>query len=84
MTQFSKSMPLNDNGRVVVPKEVREAMGVKPGDEIIFQVDGDEVRLTSRAALVKRLRGIFKANDNRDHTAELLEERRQEAARKWS
>ena len=83
MTQFSKSMPLNNNGRVVVPKEVREIIGVKPGDEIIFQVDGDQVQITSRAALVRRLRGIFKTDDGRDHTEEFLEERRQEAAQKW-
>jgi AbrB family looped-hinge helix DNA binding protein len=84
MAQFSKAMPINENGRVVIPKEVRDAIGVRPGDDIIFQVDGDQVRLTTRSALVKRLKGIFKPDDDRDHTEAFLEDRRAEADRKWS
>lgn len=84
MTNFSRSMPINDNGRVVIPKEVREVIGVQPGDEIIFQVSGETVQITTRAALAKRLRGVFKTGDGRDHTSEFLKERRAEAAGKWS
>ena len=83
MLNFSKSMPINDNGRVVIPKEVREVIGVQPGDEIIFQVSGDTVQITTRTALTKRLRGVFKTSDGRDHTAEFLEQRHAEAAQKW-
>jgi AbrB family looped-hinge helix DNA binding protein len=77
-------MPINDNGRVVIPKEIREIIGVQPGDEIIFQVSGETVQITTRAMLAKRLRGVFKTGDERDHTAEFLEERRAEADQKWS
>ena len=77
-------MPINDNGRVVIPKEIREIIGVQPGDEIIFQVSGETVQITTRAALAKRLRGVFKTSDGRDNTAEFLEERRAEASQKWS
>ena len=77
-------MPINDNGRVVIPKEIREIIGVQPGDEIIFQVSGETVQITTRAALAKRLRGVFKTGDGRDNTAEFLEERRAEASQKWS
>ena len=84
MVQFSKSMPINNNGRVVIPKEVREVIGVQPGDEIIFQVSGDTVQITTRAVLARRLRGVFKTGDGRDHTEEFLEQRRNEAADKWS
>ena len=77
-------MPINDNGRVVIPKEIREIIGVQHGDEIIFQVSGETVQITTRAVLAKRLRGVFKTGDGRDHTAEFLEQRRAEAAGKWS
>ncbi len=77
-------MPINDNGRVVIPKEVREIIGVQPGDEIIFQVSGETVQITTRAALAKRMRGVFKTGEGRDHTSEFLEQRRAEAADKWS
>ncbi len=32
-------------GRVVVPAEVRAALGVAPGDTLFFLVEGDRVRL---------------------------------------
>jgi AbrB family transcriptional regulator, stage V sporulation protein T len=82
MATFSQKMQMNDNGRVVIPKEIREVIGAKSGDEIIFLVQDDEVTITTRAKLVKRLHGIFARNDGLDLTEELLEDRRREAAAK--
>jgi AbrB family looped-hinge helix DNA binding protein len=84
MDYFSKTTQINDNGRVVIPKEVRDLLKVKAGDDVIFTVRGGEVRLTTRANLVKDLSGIFARDDGRDLTQELLDERRAEAAKKWS
>jgi bifunctional DNA-binding transcriptional regulator/antitoxin component of YhaV-PrlF toxin-antitoxin module len=83
MTSFSTSVMVNDGGEIVLPREIIEAMGLNVGDELIFQVTAEEVRLTTRAELVKRLRGVFQAT-GRDLTQELLEERHEEALRKWS
>jgi AbrB family looped-hinge helix DNA binding protein len=82
MERFSKTMELGDNGRVVIPKEVRRTLGVEKGDEVMFIVEDGEVRLTTRAALVKKLSGSFVADDQRNLTRELLEERRKEAERR--
>jgi AbrB family looped-hinge helix DNA binding protein len=75
-------MQIGDNGRVVIPKDVREVIGADVGTEVIFQVDDGRVTLTTRAQLARELRGIFKRNDGRDLTAELLEDRRKEVAAK--
>lgn len=83
MLSFTKSMPMNDNGRVVIPKEVRDVIGVQSGDEIFFIFNGETVEITTRKILVNRLCGIFKTDDGRDWTEELLQERREEASRKW-
>jgi AbrB family looped-hinge helix DNA binding protein len=82
MERFSKTMELGENGRVVIPKEVRQTLGLQTGDKVTFIVEGGEVKLTTRAALVKKLSGSFATNDGRNLTRELLDERREEAERK--
>lgn len=82
MERFSKTMEVGENGRVVIPKEVRQTLGVEKGDEVMFIVENDEVKLTTRTALVRKLSGSFATDDKRNLTQELLEERREEAGRK--
>ena len=45
-------------GQVVIPKDLRERLGIEPGDTVTFWLDGDHVavRPTNRAA---PLRGRF-------------------------
>ncbi len=35
---------VDEKGRVTVPKEVREALGVRPGDTMFWEIVGSEVR----------------------------------------
>lgn len=43
-------------GQVVIPKEIRDALGIKPGQEVVFERRGDGVVLRSapRAPLFAR------------------------------
>jgi AbrB family looped-hinge helix DNA binding protein len=82
MERFSKAMEIGDNGRVVLPKEVRTKLAVGKGDKVLFIIEDDEIKVTTRAALVKKLRGIFARDDGRNLSEELLEDRRKEAKRK--
>lgn len=36
---------VTSKGQVTVPKAVREALGLKEGDEVVFRVDGDRAVL---------------------------------------
>ena len=36
---------LSSKSQVTLPKEVREALGAKPGDTIVYEVEGAVVRL---------------------------------------
>jgi RecB family endonuclease NucS len=58
------------------PTETAESKG-----QVMF--DDEYVALLTYQSLAKQLRGILKADDARDLTSELLEERRLEAKRKW-
>jgi len=31
--------------QVVIPKEVRKKLGIKEGDRVVFEIEGDEVRI---------------------------------------
>jgi AbrB family looped-hinge helix DNA binding protein len=71
-------------GQVVIPKAIRDEIGIKPGDEVTFEPDGKEVRVRrvaddpgARARDIKALRGIW-ADTPGGGTDALLEERRRE------
>lgn len=48
------------NGQVVIPKALREAMNLEPGDQVTFSRDGNAIRVervASPDALMGRLAG---------------------------
>ena len=73
---------LGQGGRIVLPAEFREALGVKTGDELILSLKDDEVRVYTRRAAIKRAQGMLKhIAPGRSLADELIQERRAEAAK---
>ncbi len=67
---------------MVLPAEVREALGVQAGDDLIVTVDpAGGARVTSRAEVARRCFGMLSVPPGRDLVAELIAERRAEADR---
>jgi AbrB family looped-hinge helix DNA binding protein len=71
-------------GQVVIPKAIRDQIGIEPGDEVTFEPDGQEVRVrrvgddpVSRSREVEALRGAW-ADSAGGGTEDLLKERRKE------
>ena len=71
-------------GQVVIPKAIREEIGIEPGDEVAFEADGLDVRIRraadeprARALEIEALRGIW-ADTPGGGTDALMEERRRE------
>lgn len=46
---------LGEGGRFVIPAAMREAMGVKPGEELICHVEDGELRVRSYADNLRRI-----------------------------
>ena len=74
---------LNKQGRIVIPAERRAAAGLKPGDELLVDVVGEgELRLRTRQQALREAQAIVaRYGSGRDLVAELIAERRAEAAR---
>jgi antitoxin PrlF len=67
-------------GQVVIPKAIREQIGIRPGDEVSFETSGDEVRIRRSADAttnrIKALRGTW-AGDGVGTDALVAERRRE-------
>lgn len=66
-------------GQVVVPKRIRDRLGIKPGDEVIVEEGDGEVRIR-RVEPPESLRGVLKESGF-DSLRFLEEEHRREIAR---
>jgi len=42
-------------GRIVIPAAYRKALGIKPGDDVVLQLESEEIRLYSRKQALRRL-----------------------------
>jgi len=53
-------MRVTQKGQVTIPQDVREALGIRAGSDVRFELDGDGARLLPNddaAAEVRRMRG---------------------------
>ncbi len=78
-------MKMSEGGRVVIPAEIRRALGLKDGDEVLFELREGEAVITSRRAAIRRAQRIFQQwiprEEGRSLVDELIAERRAEAER---
>ncbi len=70
------------NGRMVLPKPVRDALGMVDGGTVLLSVEGDEVKLTSIRQSIKRAQDLYRQYAATDMSVDdFLKERRAEALR---
>ena len=73
-------------GRIVVPAELRSQLGFGEGDRLIARIEDGELRISTIRANLERARRIVQryVPADRDLVAELIAERRADAAREES
>lgn len=76
-------MKMSDAGRVVMPAEIRQALGLKEGDAVLWSLVDGEARVTSRAQRIRQAQALVRRHVPAGVSLadELIAERRQEAAR---
>jgi AbrB family looped-hinge helix DNA binding protein len=72
---------IDSGGRVVLPAAFRRRLGLEPGDAIVMELRGDEVRLRSSSLALRRLQDRLASRERTGGTLvseELLADRRSE------
>jgi AbrB family looped-hinge helix DNA binding protein len=73
---------VNQNGRVVIPASFRKRLGIRTGDEVVLEMEGDELRILSLKRNLERAQRLVRKHvkPGTSLVDELIAERR-EAAR---
>src|SRR5919106_2210572 len=77
------SVKVSASGRLHLPSEVREALGLKGAGHVVITVEDGQATLTTMAANLARIRALARpyAPQGRLASEELIAERREEARR---
>jgi len=72
---------INENGRIVIPAEIRQKMGLETGDTLFLSIEGQTLRIESQQARIRRIQESLSRliPPNRVLSDELIGERREEA-----
>ena len=77
------STRLMPGGQVTIPRTFTKALGIQEGDNVVLRLEGDELRLYSRATAIKRMQKLVARHvpPGVKLADELIAERRREARR---
>ena len=72
---------LSENGRVLIPVEIRKSLKLKAGDRLVMSVTDGEIRLVPQSEAIKRAQDKIAqyVDPSRSLSDELIQERREEA-----
>jgi AbrB family looped-hinge helix DNA binding protein len=78
MTQVKTK--IDEGGRIVIPAEYRQALGLQVGDEVILRLEGRELRIFTLNQAIKRAQELVSRSipQERSLADELIAERRRE------
>ena len=74
---------IGEGGRIVIPAEYRKVLDLKPGDDVVLSMEDGSVRVSTIQQAIKHAQALVRrfVPEGRDLVEELMQERREEAAR---
>ncbi len=51
---------VTSKGQVTIPKYLRDRLGIIPGEQVIFSLEDDEIRIARSVSIVERTAGALK------------------------
>ncbi len=72
---MQKYLTLSAKGQVTLPKELRDAMGLKAGDELVYTLVGDNFLVTPKSIDFNDLAGFLGAPPNGPATLDEIGEK---------
>jgi len=61
---------VSENGRLVLPRSVRKALGMDGGGVLVLSVEGDAVTLTSMRQSISKAQALYRAHVIEDLSSE--------------
>lgn len=74
------SIAVGQNGRVVIPANIRQQIGIETGQHLLIRLEGEKIILEKTTGILNKLQQRFR-NIEGSLSDELIEERRAEATR---
>jgi AbrB family looped-hinge helix DNA binding protein len=74
-------MKMSEGGRVVIPAEIRKALGLNEGDTVLWELRDGEAHLTTRRARLEKARRRAAPYLEGWTTDDFIAERRKEAGK---
>ncbi len=78
--EAAASVTLGAQGRLVLPGHFRKALDLTPGDRLLVRLEQEHLVVEKIEAVERRVHARFRKAEGRSLAAELIEERRREAA----
>jgi AbrB family looped-hinge helix DNA binding protein len=78
---------ISTKGQVVIPKAVREALGLRPGDELTVELENGAIRLVPRKKGLEEALKALPGHPPRiefENEEALFEAEKREAKRRWT
>jgi AbrB family looped-hinge helix DNA binding protein len=74
---------LSENGRIVIPAEIRQKLELSPGDTVLLSVEGYVLKIEPQRARIRRVQESMRQflPPDRVLSDELIADRREEARR---
>ena len=72
---------VDEAGRIVIPAEFRKALGIRPGDGMSIILEDDGIKLMTMDQVLRSIQKTLHLPVDRSLADELIQERREEAAR---
>ena len=79
---FSVDVRVAGNGRMVLPRAVRDALGIRGETKVVLTIEGEEVRVAPVRHGARRVQDLYRQHARTPSSVDdFLEERRREAER---
>lgn len=74
---------IDASGRVLIPAETRQALGLDRGTDVVIESDGDSLRIMTLEQFTREVQQLFGPTNSGEPllSDQLISERRREAAR---
>jgi AbrB family looped-hinge helix DNA binding protein len=79
-----QTVELGAGGRLVIPAPMRQALGIKVGDRLTVRVEGDELRIYTYEAGIRRMQERLRPYLPDKAVDEFLRWKHEEAAQEWA